>query len=140
MPKKIVNALTPTTVRSAKKPGLLADGGGLYLQITQSRRRTPHQQSWIFRYRVGTKLRLMGIGPVTTLSLADARARARGLRHARLDGRDPIDVCRASQRQAAKRAAIGVGKHHAALPYAKIGTFVAQLREIERPGHCGSAS
>jgi hypothetical protein len=37
MPKKIENALTPATVRSAKKPGLLADGGGLYLQITQSR-------------------------------------------------------------------------------------------------------
>lgn len=83
-----INRLTALGVSRLKAPGLYADGGNLYLQISESGAR-----SWIFRYRFGGRKtpRDMGLGSESTLTLADARERARDCRKLLLDGLDPID-------------------------------------------------
>ncbi|WP_120298356.1 site-specific integrase [Paraburkholderia sp. BL23I1N1] len=67
-------------------PGLYGDGGGLYLQITAA-----GVKSWLFRYMRAGKARGMGLGPLHTIGLAEARARALDCRRLLLDGIDPID-------------------------------------------------
>lgn len=68
---RAANRLSPLTVTKTTKPGLYADGGGLYLQITAA-----GVKSWLFRYMRAGKARGMGLGPTHTIGLADARARA----------------------------------------------------------------
>jgi integrase len=94
MPIKLERALSPLKVKNAK-PGMYADGGNLYLQVTASKDGKRFNRSWIFRYRVAGRLRDMGLGSVDTLSLSEARERAREQRKQRLDGIDPIDARRA---------------------------------------------
>jgi integrase len=94
MPIKLERQLSPLKVKHAK-PGMHADGGNLYLQVTPARDGKRFNRSWIFRYRVNGRLRDMGLGSVDTLSLSEARERAREQRQKRLDGIDPIDARRA---------------------------------------------
>jgi integrase len=94
MPIKLERQLSPLKVKNAK-PGMYADGGNLYLQVTPARDGKRFNRSWIFRYRVNGRLRDMGLGSVDTLTLSEARERAREQRKARLDGIDPIDARRA---------------------------------------------
>jgi integrase len=94
MPIKLERALSPLKVKNAK-PGMYADGGNLYLQVTASKDGKRFNRSWIFRYRVAGRLRDMGLGSTDILSLSEARERAREQRRARLDGIDPIDARRA---------------------------------------------
>ncbi|MBI1650111.1 tyrosine-type recombinase/integrase [Hyphomicrobium sulfonivorans] len=90
------------TVSKIKDSGRYADGHGLYLQVSEW-----GTKSWIFRYMRNGRARHMGLGPLHTLSLAEARERARKARQALLDGIDPIDlrmdVQRAAKADAAKR-------------------------------------
>ena len=80
---------------SAVDTGLFADGGGLYLQVTESGAKT-----WIFRFMLAGRRRDMGLGAVHTVSLADARVEAQRCRQLVRDGIDPIET-----RKAAKLAA-----------------------------------
>src|SRR5215831_10139896 len=95
---RTLNRLTAMKVAKAKKPGLLSDGGGLYLRIAPA-----GSKQFIFRYTANGRLRDMGLGPTHTLSLEQARERARDARLLRLDGLDPIEAKRA--RVAALQAA-----------------------------------
>lgn len=82
-----INRLTARQVATLPA-GYHADGGGLYLQVTEAGAR-----SWIFRYRVGKKrLRDMGLGPVRDVSLQTAREAAAAARRQRAQGIDPIDA------------------------------------------------
>jgi len=92
---KIIERLTPLKITKAAKPGMYPDGGGLYLQVRGKSR------SWLYRYTLNGKQRLMGLGSYPTFSLEEARARATAARQHRLDGRDPIEV-RAAERSAAR--------------------------------------
>src|SRR5258706_4929272 len=94
MPIKLERHLSPLKVKNAK-PGMHADGGNLYLQVTPTKDGKRFNKSWIFRYRIAGRLRDMGLGSVDTLSLSEARERARAQRKQRLDGIDPIDARRA---------------------------------------------
>jgi integrase len=94
MPIKLERQLSPLKVKTAKT-GMFADGGCLYLQVTPTKDGKRFNRSWIFRYRVAGRLRDMGLGSVDTLSLAEAREKAREQRQKRLDGIDPIDARRA---------------------------------------------
>jgi integrase len=79
-------------------PGMHADGGGLYLQVSATGAR-----SWIFRYTVNGKSHYHGLGPLQSVALAQAREKARACRHGLLDGVDPIaarKIRRAEQRLA----------------------------------------
>ena len=87
-------------VTRAKQPGHYGDGGGLYLLIGPT-----GAKSWVFRFRERGRLREMGLGPVHTISLAQARERARLCREQRLDGLDPIEARKALRAQARLEAA-----------------------------------
>jgi integrase len=92
----VIHRLTDRAVRAAKKPGLLADGGSLYLQI-----KSPAAKSWIFRYESGGRQHYLGLGSLDTLTLAEAREKALQARKLRLEGKDPLEHKRA-QRAAIK--------------------------------------
>jgi integrase len=80
-----IRVLTALKIRQNLKPGMYADGLGLYLKV-----RDGNSKSWIFRYRIRGKLRDMGLGPFHTVSLAQAREKAEVCRVMRLNGLDPL--------------------------------------------------
>ena len=84
MPRTL-NRLSPLKVQKLKRKGLHADGGGLYLRVTDG-----GTKSWMFRYGDAGKLRDMGLGPLHTISLPRARELARDCRELCLQGIDPI--------------------------------------------------
>jgi hypothetical protein len=85
---------------------MLADGGNLWLQVT----RDPEHQdrirrSWVFRYQLDGQCHDLGLGPVHTLDLADARAKAKTLRQQLLDGIDPLAAKQQAKRDRLARIA-----------------------------------
>lgn len=82
-----VSRLTAMKVNALKREGLYPDGAGLYLQVTGA-----GAKSWIFRYKISGRARDMGLGPVSTIGLAQARDLAAECRRQRLAGLDPIEV------------------------------------------------
>jgi integrase len=96
---RFLNRLTSLRVTRAKRPGLYADGGSLYLRVAPG-----GSKQWILRYTaLNGRMRDMSLGSLHTITLAEARERATDARKLRLDGIDPIDHKRA--RLAALRAA-----------------------------------
>ena len=89
-----VNRLTAMQVQKLSKPGYHADGAGLHLCVKAS-----GGKSWIFRYRFGGKEREMGLGPLHTVSLAEAREKALAQRKMLLEGVDPLAAKQASELQ-----------------------------------------
>lgn len=89
--------LTPLGIKRLSTPGLYHDGGGLYLQVSHSKRQAAGasgpeiNKSWVFRYRLQGKLRSMGIGSFHDLTLSEAREYTKKLRQSVSDKRDPID-------------------------------------------------
>ena len=81
-----LNRLTARTVATATKPGLHADGGGLYLRVGRG-----GAKSWCLRYMLEGKAREMGLGGLSKVSLADARKRAAEHRLLLVDKVDPIE-------------------------------------------------
>lgn len=79
--------LSALKVSRTREPGLYADGGGLYLQVTNAEAR-----SWIFRFMLNGRARSMGLGSLHTLTLAEARSKATQCRKLCLDGIDPIEA------------------------------------------------
>lgn len=101
---KTVNRLTDRTVKSIKEPGLHADGGGLYLLVEKT-----GAKRWTFVFQFNQRRREMGLGPVTTISLAAARdeaAKARKLVH---EGINPIEA-RKSERSASEGRVLTFGE------------------------------
>ncbi|TAL54135.1 site-specific integrase [Pandoraea sp.] len=82
-----INKLSAAKISKLSEPGLYGDGGSLYLQITRG-----GTKSWLFRYMINGKARGMGLGPLHTVSLAEARSRALAARKQLLDGIDPLDI------------------------------------------------
>ncbi len=78
--------LTARKVETAKSPGMYGDGEGLYLRIGPS-----GAKSWILRMVVPltNKRRDLGLGPVSLVSLAEAREKSRELRKYIREGGDP---------------------------------------------------
>jgi integrase len=95
-----IGKLSAFQVKRATKPGMYGDGGGLWLQV-----RSPVHRSWIFRYERQARVRNMGLGSLDTVTLAEARERARRCRQLLLDGIDPLEQRRAEQERARLDAA-----------------------------------
>lgn len=91
-----IDRLTALKVERTKQPGLYADGGGLYLRVTREGTR-----NWVYRFMLNRDAHWMGLGPLHTIGLAEARARAAECRKQRHDGVDPIEA-RKAQRQRAR--------------------------------------
>ncbi|MCJ2126677.1 tyrosine-type recombinase/integrase [Methylobacterium sp. J-077] len=92
--------LTALGVTRLKTPGMYGDGGGLWLQVSGK-----GGKSWVFRYTLKGKSREMGLGPVSTFSLAEARDKALTCRKLTYEGIDPIEVRRGQRQNAAVEAA-----------------------------------
>jgi integrase len=85
---------------------LLADGGNLYLQLTRAE--GDHvSRSWLFRYEIDGRRREMGLGPLHTRSLKQAREQAKWLRQQLLDGIDPLE----QHRKKIEGRAVEAAKH-----------------------------
>lgn len=87
----VIHRLKALAVERTKEPGMYADGAGLYLQVARG-----GSKSWIFRYRFGGREREMGLGPLHTVSLAEAREAALEARKLKLKGIDPIQAKRSA--------------------------------------------
>ena len=92
-----LHRLSALQVAREVDPGYYADGGGLHLQITLSGSR-----SWIFRYQLAKRSREMGLGALSSISLAEARAEAARCRKLLSEGVDPIEARRAERERAAQ--------------------------------------
>ena len=87
MPKIVRNALNTKKIEGLKKPGMYADGEGLYLFVKPA-----GGKFWIFRYPSGGKRREMGLGSFPDVKLADARKAAGEHRELVSSGVDPVAV------------------------------------------------
>jgi integrase len=96
-----INKLSARAVATAKEPGLIGDGGNLYLQIADIDGKGI-TKSWVLRYMLAGRARKMGLGSVNDFSLAEARERARQARQQLADGVDPIEA-RLAARDAQRR-------------------------------------
>ena len=88
--------LSALQVSKLTKPGLYGDGGGLTLQITAT-----GAKSWLLRYMIAGKPFGMGLGPTHTVSLAEARQKARDARLLLLEGINPLAAKKQNQIAAA---------------------------------------
>ncbi len=102
---RTLNRLTAIHVTRTKKPGVYSDGGGLYLQVSRTL-----AKSWLFRYMRQGKARGLGLGPVHTVSLVEARIKALDCRRQLVNGIDPLDD-KLAKRRAEKR------EHTKSLPF-----------------------
>ena len=89
---RAIGRLTALKVEKAKKPGMYADGGGLYLRVTPEGAR-----NWVLRYMLDRRPRWMGLGPLALYGLQEARAKALDARRKRHEGIDPIEARRAER-------------------------------------------
>jgi integrase len=89
-----IERLSVLKVERVNKPGMYADGGGLYLRVT-----TEGAKNWVLRYMLDRRPRWMGLGPLALYGLQEARARALDARRKRHDGVDPIEARRAERAQ-----------------------------------------
>ncbi len=84
---RLVDKLSYLKVSKETKPGYYGDGGGLYLQVSAT-----GGKSWIFRFTLSKKQREMGLGPLHTVTLAEARVKAKGYRLLLQEGKDPVEI------------------------------------------------
>ncbi|WP_343618685.1 integrase arm-type DNA-binding domain-containing protein [Ralstonia sp.] len=84
---RIIHRLAAPRVAKVTTPGYHADGAGLYLQVSRT-----GTKSWIFRYKLSGRTREMGLGPLHSIGLADARESAANCRKQLLEGIDPIEA------------------------------------------------
>src|SRR6516165_9845309 len=109
--QRTLRRLTAREVANAKpEPGrralMLADGGNLWLQCSTDPQHSDRiRRSWVFRYELDGVRHDLGLGPLHTLDLADARAKAKTLRQQLLDGIDPLAVKQQAKRHRLARIA-----------------------------------
>lgn len=81
-----INRLSVLAVRAHSKPGLYADGAGLYLQINKT-----GAKSWTFLFQWRGARKQMGLGSLRVCSLAEAREAADQARRLVARGGNPIE-------------------------------------------------
>ena len=119
-----INQLTAIKVQKIKQPGYHADGGGLWLQVTQA-----GGKSWIFTYSLRGRAREMGLGSATRVTLAEARGERDKCNRLLRDHIDPIEDRKRRRNEAAladtksvtfaQAAAAYIATHRAGLKSAK---------------------
>ncbi len=88
-----LDRLSPRTVATIKVPGRHADGGGLYLSVGPGEARR-----WVFLFRWQGRLKEMGLGGLSSVSLSRAREKAGEARALVADGMNPIEAKQAARR------------------------------------------
>jgi integrase len=82
---RTINRLTTRAVSALQRPGMHADGGGLYLRVTKA-----GSKQWVYVYRWRGKRREMGLGGIGAVTLARAREKAVEARALVADKIDPL--------------------------------------------------
>ena len=109
MVRRQTKRLSALEVARAKASGMYPDGDGLYLRIADDGGR-----AWQFRYVLKGRQRYMGLGPVSRVTLAEARQRRDEARQLVSKGIDPIEHARAAaSAQALAKAALVTFKESA---------------------------
>ena len=85
MGRRTIGRFTARAVGALKRPGHFADGGGLYLQVSETGSR-----SWVFRYQRAGRRREMGLGSFPAVGLKQARGKAATVRADLGAGKDPL--------------------------------------------------
>jgi hypothetical protein len=111
---RTIGRLTALRVDKGKRSGMYADGGGLYLRVTNE-----GTKSWVFRFMLNGRPRWMGIGPLALYGLQEARGKALDARRLRHEGIDPIDARRAGHMQELLEAAKAITFKQCAESYIK---------------------
>src|SRR5262245_36964852 len=109
-----IGRLTALKLEKAKQPGMYADGGGLYLRITNG-----GTTNWAFRYMLEGRPRWMGMGPLAIYGLQEARAKALDARRLRHEGIDPIEARKGERLRARLDAAKAITFKECADAYIK---------------------
>jgi integrase len=105
--------LSALKVAGKMPEGMHADGKGLYLHVSNT-----GAKSWIFRYMYRGKAREMGLGSLSTLSLAAARAeRDECRKQLKIERKDPLELRQAAEAQAALDQAKSITFKEAAQQY-----------------------
>jgi hypothetical protein len=112
MAVRTTGRLTALKVEKAKRPGMYADGGGLYLRITAE-----GTKNWVYRYMLAGKAHSMGLGPVALYGLQEARGKALDARRLRHVGVDPIGSRKAIQARERLEAAKAITFNECAVSY-----------------------
>jgi integrase len=107
-----IKRLTPLAVQRATRPGMYADGDGLYLRIGKA-----GTKSWVYRFMVTGRAREMGLGSASRFTLAEARQRVVPYRQQTADGIDPVDARQAERTQGRLTAARAITFRQAAERY-----------------------
>jgi len=103
------NRLSSLAVKALKKPGRYSDGNGLYVVVSPT-----GNKKWILRTVVQGRRTDIGLGGVSTTTLAKARKSAAALREVARDGGNPLEARRKSRTNAPtfKKAAEQVHTEH----------------------------
>lgn len=83
---KFIDRLSARTLPTLTKPGLHADGGGLYLRVDPS-----GAKRWAFLFQWRGRRKELSLGTLTDVSLAAARTAAQQARRQVAAGTNPID-------------------------------------------------
>lgn len=92
---KTTHKLTTRGIQAFNEPGRYPDGGGLYLDVTDT-----GSKSWVYRFMLNKRSREMGLGRFPDVGLAEARKKAEEARRQRAEGIDPIDARKEAERVA----------------------------------------
>jgi integrase len=98
-----INKLSARKVETLTVPGRHSDGGGLYLNITET-----GAKSWLFMFKKAGRRREMGLGSVRAVPLATARTVAADARQHVAAGRDPLAIRVAPATMTFREAAAGL--------------------------------
>jgi integrase len=85
------NKLNTRKIAAIRKAGRYGDGLNLWLEVSDS-----GNKSWIYRYMLNGRSRDMGLGPLHSVGLAEAREKAKDVRKSLLAGCDPLEERRAA--------------------------------------------
>jgi integrase len=96
--------LTSLQVRQTNVPGRYRAGDCLWLQVTAAKSGDGVVKSWLLRYVIDGRERVMGLGSLRRFSLQEARARAKRKLQMLADGVDPLEQKR--EQRDARRAEI----------------------------------
>jgi integrase len=84
---RAINRLSARTVQTLQRPGRHADGNGLYLVVREG-----GAKSWSLILNINGKRRELGLGPVSAVTLAEAREKRNEALRIRQQGLDPQEV------------------------------------------------
>jgi integrase len=100
--RRPLKRLSARSVATLSEPGRHNDGEGLYLSISKA-----GTKSWVFMFRWQGKLKEMGLGGVSTVSLAEARDKAGVARKQVKDRINPIAAKREAEFEAGGKKTFG---------------------------------